>query len=500
MIHQSASFTRRSLVAGSLAAAAIAKSASAQTPESTPATEFNQYLVTGIALDAEGTLIGGIETYDGNLNQLSRMEITDGVVSFEQTGRSGVIYVMTLFGAMMVDLEQGQPAAINWQTADPGYIFPAPPVEGKNPSERYIVAQNIEMSKVLVVDLETFEGRDITEYIANEGTDVVAMVPDVPETGSLGGVWTGDNVYFIDYANPESAEPLVGDDPDWYSTTLQLSDDGTWGTFTTYDPDGDGATANCYLRNMETGEYSKIMEGNAWTTGFFIPNDPEHFIAHSPETGLEYRAIATPDEPGELIAEVEMEGGRQYWLNEGKILLYGHRVSNDAPRNWIRIDMETREVTELPDLEGQKPWWPDLAKTAPKHLLFCEDTYEELTHTLRGFDVDTGEVWVAVEEVYIEPLNGITASNDGIWYTASTPNRGTNVGVWLINMANKDAHKLEEGGGLYAEYGAVSPDGSTIAVTYLTQPDSSRVTTVASTGSPEDTTEITDAHVLGWSM
>lgn len=500
MNRHSRTLTRRSLIAGSLATTAATRIASAQTPQLTQITEGTQYLVTAVAPSGDPEILTGIEAYDAGLNKLSAMPISDGVVNFDQTGRSGVIHVMTLFGGLMVDVAKGDVVTIHWDTTDPGYLFPAKPDEGKGYSERYLMAQPLEMDKILLVNLETFEGTDITGHVANESTDAIAMVPDLPVTGSLGGLWTGDHVYTLDLENPESAEALVGDDPDWYSTTLQLSHDGKWGTFTTYDPQGSGQDARCYLQNLETGDFTKIMDGHAWTTGFFIPNDPAHFVANAPDSGLEYRSIETPDESGEVIAEVEEEGSRVYWLAEGNVLLYGHRTNNDAPRNWLRIDMETREVTELPELEGQRPWWPQLSRTQPKHLLFCEDTYDNVTHTLRGFDVETGEVWVAVEDVYIEVIDGVSASRDGTWYTASTPNRGTNIGVWLIDMVNRTSHKLEEGDGLYAEYGAVSPDGQTLAVTYLEQPDGVRYTTTSSTGSPEDTSKLTDAHVLGWTL
>lgn len=494
------SISRRGLIAASMAAAAMAKTVAGQTPEPETDADGDQYLLTAMSPNGDTAFLIGIESYDGELNQIAQTKIEDGVVHYEQTGKSGLVLVTTLFGSQIVDVSRGQIETVDWDAGDPGYIFPAVTEYGRDLNEDYLMAMPTDMGVILLIDLETFSGRDITEYVANNSTDMLAMVPDMPIEGSMGGVWTGDKVYMLDYDNPESAEPMVGDDPEWYSTTLQLSYDGKWATFTTYDPSSRGEVANCYLQNLETGDYTRILEGNAWTTGFFIPNDFEHFIAHNPESGLEYRSIETPDETGEVLAEVDLEGSSAYWLNDGATLLYGHRPDNDSPRNWILVDMESREVTELDDLEGTRPWWPKLAKTRPENLLFITDSNADVPFTFMGLDIANGEVWDAVSDVNVNTLNGVTASQDGNWYTVSSVNRGSNIGVWLIDMVNKNAHKLDEGDGLYPETGAVSPDGSILAVTYLEQPGSIRYTTTASTDAPEEKTKLTDSHVLGWTQ
>lgn len=499
MIRSLPTSSRRSFLAGAAASIALAKSAGAVTPVSNTEGTGQHYLLTGMSSGGSINLILGVETFDANLNRLGTVEIPDGVINFNPTGRPEINVLMTTFGSAVMNLETSSLADISWETADPGYVFPALPNEGISYNPKYLLAQGMEASNVLLIDLETLEGRDISKFLANEDTSLVALIPDIPEEGSIGGVWTGNNVFLVDFSDPESASRLTGDDTSWYSTTLNLSHDGEWAIFTTYDPATGGKTANVYLQNIASGEYEQILEGHAWTTGFFIPNDPEHFMALSAE-GLEYRNLEAPAESGELVANVGQMGVKARWINDGAQLLYGHRETQNGSYSWILIDMDSLDVQELDGLEGMKPYWPRLAHTNPAHLMFMEDDYDIESHSFRGLDLGTGEVWEVLEQPVVPtPLNGLTASADGKWYTISTVNKGDLVGTWLINMETRDIHEFVQGEDkLYSVYAAVSPDGETVAVTLLQQPGSEHSTWTAPTNAPDDLTKLTDSVVIGW--
>lgn len=498
----SATTNRRSFIACTAAALATLKSQAQATPEATPESESSHYLLTGVSTGSSLVTISGVEAWNTDLENVAQIEIQDGVIDFNPTGREGIVLLVTMFGSAVADINASQRADIQWDSYDPGYVVPALPDEGEEYSSKYLLGQGIDMGGVFLIDLETLQGRDIAEHLTNESTELFAVVPDIPQTGSIGGIWTGDNVYLLDFENPEEAEKLVGDDPDWYSTTLNLDDSGKFAIYTTYDPADRGQTANVYFLDIESGEHELIMEGHAWTSGRFIPNNTEHFIALSPE-GLELRNIATPADKGELISEVGQMGLKALWFDDGKTLLYGHRQVQDGDYEWLKIDMDTLDTLELPDLIGRKPVYPRLPQTRPEHLLFIEDEFNLDVYTFAALDISTGEVWSPFDdEIALTSLNPTTASTDGRWYTISSRNEGALIGTWLVDMQNREVVALDEVTDTeetrYSEYAAVSPDGSTLAIQYLTQPESERTTVVAPTSDPADQTDLTNDVLLGW--
>ncbi len=492
---------RRAIIAGSLATVAAIRATNAQTPESEsepiPAEERESFLITGV-LDSGGfDLISEIESWDAELNRIGSIPIPESYVSHDPTGKDGDVLITTLSGSTIVDLKIADRKDIAWDGGDPGYLSQVLPDAGLPRHPKYLIAQLFDLTAVLKVDLETGEGSDITEALANQDVDLVTTIVDYPNDGSIGAIWTGDNVYLVDFEDPENVQKLIGDDEGWYSTTAQLSHNGEHVIFTTYDPDQRGQAANVYLQNVASGEYEKILEGHAYTTGFFIPNDPENFMALSAE-GLEIRSLSAPAETGTLIREVGQNGCRPSWLNVGKKLLYGHRDVQDGPYSWMIVDMETLEYTDLPDLGDMRPIWPNLGYSAPQHLLFHDDTHDDVPVTVVGLDIENAETWPVVDGVYVSQLHSISASRTGDWYTVSAQNRGTNVGVWLVNMNDRSLYEFPEDQGMISEYAAVSPDGNTVAVTFIEGRHESKGTYVASTDTPEDVTRISDSTVLGW--
>lgn len=499
MLQRITTSSRRSLIAATAAALALTKSVGAVTPVSNTEAAGKHYLHTGISSPGSLHTISGVETFDADLNQIGAVQVPDGVISYNPTGRSDIILLMTMFGSAIIDLASSSRADISWDGPDPGYVVPAFPDESIPFNPKYMLAQGFTASEVLLIDLETLEGRDISEFISNDSTSLLALIPDIPAEGYVGGVWTGDNVYLIDFEHPESAEALVGDDPEWYSTTLNLSFDGRWAIFTTYDPAEGGRIANVYLQDLTSGSHEQILTGHAWTTGFFIPNDPHHFMALS-EDGLEYRSLDAPADPGDLVHSVGQMGVKSRWIKDGSQLLYGYRTVQDGPYSWILIDMESLEVQELAGLEDMKPYWPKLAHTRPEHLMFINDEANAEKVSIVGLDLNTGEVWDVLEDSVVLPnLHGLTASADGKWYTVSTVNQGRLIGTWLVDMESKSLHEFVQGEDRqFAEYAAVSPDGETVAVTMVQQPGTERSTWTAPVNDPDALTKLTDSVVMGW--
>lgn len=491
------STNRRAVIAGSLATLVASRAAFAGNANRIPPKEWEQYLITGVQDSGIFETINEIESWDSDLNRIGSIPVPESYISHDPTGKDGDLLVMTMAGSTIVDLKAATEKEISWDRTDPGYISQVLPDVGLPRHPKYLIAQMFDLTAVLLIDLETGEGRDITETLSNQDIDLVASVVDYPTEGSVGSIWTGDNAYLLDFENPENAQKLIGDDEGWYSTTAQLSHDGKYVTFTTYDPKSSGQSANVYLQEIETGEYTKLFEGHAYSTAFFIPNDPEHFMAVS-EEGLERRTLSAPTESGELVREVGQNGVRPSWLRVGKVLLYGHRELRDGPLNWMLVNMETLEHTDLPELEGKRPQWPNLGYSAPSHLLFVDDTYDAVPVSIVGLDIDSAETWPMVDGVYVSHLHSITGSRDGRWYTISAQNRGSNVGVWLANMEERTLYEFPEDQGLISEYAAVSPDGDTVAVTFIEGRHESMGTYIASTETPADVTRLTNASVLGW--
>lgn len=488
---------RRALLASTALGAMLGKPTFAQTPVAEDG-QNPYFLITGASTSDTRGWFDDLEVFDSNLTSLGGQQFQEAALRVDSTGNPTLIQVHTLSGMFLLDLENIAKLSVDWGIPDPGLLHPMRyNSNGIDRNPDWMLFSNTELTRALLLNLQTFEGRDIADHIAPPWATTVPVLPNIPEEGSLATVWTGDFVYLVDFEDPENAVRLIGDEADWYSTAANINNDQSIVAFTAYDPDSDGETAQVHFMDIATQEFSVIAEGTAWSGVYFIPNDPDHFLLTNPGQ-VELRTVAAPEEEGEVIAKGGSEGFELYWLNDKNLILHGYKEASESAQQWQLIDLVENTTTPLPDLEGQTVMWPDLAKSDPKWLMFGPDTVESGAGMLHGLDIATAEVWTVMEDVYLHSDSPVSASHDGKFYCLATKNRGTNKGAWLFDLENRDTHSFPYGDGKFTERASVSPDGATVAIGIVEQPGSYYLSYTAPTTDPDNLTELTERVILRW--
>lgn len=496
MINPAITISRRNAIIAGLGALVAVPAARAQTPIATTASNQN-FLITGKPTRYSRDSIEEVQFWNSALEPVFSFGVDTFLTDFYPTSRPGLLEIKTDFALQFLDLQTGEMTSIDWGRDDFGRPLRTAGVDlGIDMNPDWLVYSNLEMSRVMLIDLNTLEATEISDYIAPSWAMFIPVVPDIPATGSVATLWTGDFVYAIDFTKPEEAIRLIGDDKEWYSSSASLSNDGKWVAFTTYNPETDGDEALVYLMDMESRDYQVIASGSAWTQAFFSPISSDQFFLASP-SALEQRSVSSPDEPGKELAPLNAETTFFGWLDGGSRILLGSRKDRDSAIEYTLVDLEHGTSIPLPEVSGKKPFWPDHPQTNPGWLLFEEDSSEVTLQSLIGVDMTTGESWVALEDVYVNQNKGYSASADGRYFSVASMNKGKNLGVWLIDMQDRSFHAFPYADGQFSTSATISADGK-IAVGILYQPGSVDSTWVGSTHDPENLTELAGVIPLRW--
>lgn len=505
-----ATFSRRGVLASAALGALVARHVAAQ--EGTPAASADSNggvatpssLVVGIGDGLfDDFLFPLVEVYDSSFTRTGSIRVPDGVIDVFQTGDPNLALVSTFSATAILDLEAGELVSIDWGDIEwesdmTQWAFGATSAAfGETRNPEWIVSSGLEVSGVLAVNLTTRTGRDITEFVNQNNQDFVPAVPRYMPEGSLIGLWTGDNVYLVDLEKPEEARKLVGDDPNLFSTTIDIDPTGSWCAYTTYDATLETVAGRVYIESVSSGEYVEVTEGTAWSQVVFVPGDPESFLLVAGGE-VQLRSIADPQTATEPLATIgELTHHQSFWDGTGTKYVLGTRPDQDAPATWILIDTSAKSVVELGELEGLDPLMVTAAQPAPSHCLFGYT--EEEPGPVYGLDLETGEVNEYLPEVNLGSVPTYSSSEDGRWYFVMTENRGEVKGAWLVDNQAQVMHELPWGEGLYTLTGAVSPDGKAAAITTVARPSDDVTSSWISLDEPTTLQDLTDGHILAWS-
>ncbi len=408
--------------------------------------------------------INAIGVLDGGGSLLTIIETGDSVFNVRTTPNERRVMLELMMASAYLDLDTGDQTTFD-DVAQ--VLMPQPAVDGPSAgSAAHLIAPTFSLDAIVRLDVETGWLTDITTYLQGETQTLIPALAAFGPSGALAGVWTGNNVYLLDPAQPEDALVLNGGDDSLYSTAFGIASNEEWIAYTTYDP-GDGL-GEVILQSTVDGTVIPVVEGDAWSCVQFIPGDDTSFLLMH-DGAIERRSIDDPTAAGERVIAIGSQplADTVTSADDSKRLV-SSRKSGGGPTEWVLLDLEANTGTELPDLSGLDLLPISTWEQEPRHALFGSQP-EAFSLDLRpgpltGLSLETGEVTPLLKDVALDSLVTHSTTADGAWAVLSNHPESPEPGFWVVDLAEGVATAVTS---TYAVMngGCLSPDGKLAAVT-----------------------------------